>query len=253
MGTWGAAPAKRFGITKEIQKLIDMEFPTLRNSFLALALVAAAFSSSLLTACSTNTNSSQQPNATTTATDTSNQQPMNHGGMNHSMAMDLGTADANYDLRFIDAMIPHHQGAVEMANAARQKSQRPEIKKLADEIIKAQNQEISQMKQWRTAWYPKAGEQAMAYDAQQKKTVKMSSEQMQGMMMNMDLGAADAEFDLRFINAMIPHHEAAVVMAKDALQKSQRPEIKNLAQEIIKAQDTEINQMKQWRKAWYKK
>jgi len=50
---------------------------------------------------------------------------------------------------------------------------------------------------------------------------------------------------------MIPHHEAAVVIAKDALQKSQRPEIKNLAQEIIKAQDTEINQMKQWRKTWY--
>lgn len=239
-----------------------MQLPTLKNSFLALALVAASFSTSLLTACSTNTsqNSSQEPNAATTATDTSDKQSMNHNGgmmnhgdMNHSMTMDLGAADANYDLRFIDAMIPHHQGAVEMAKEAQQKSQRPEIKKLADDIIKAQNQEISQMKQWRTAWYPKQGAEAVAYDAQQKKTVKMSSQQMQGMMMNMDLGAADAQFDLRFINAMIPHHEAAVVMAKDAAQKSQRPEIKNLAQAIIKAQDTEINQMKQWRKAWYNK
>jgi uncharacterized protein (DUF305 family) len=237
-----------------------MQFPTLRNSFFALALVAASFSSSLLTACSTNISSSQEPNTATTTTDTSNQQHMNHGGgmmdhsgMHHGMTMDLGPADANYDLRFIDAMIPHHQGAVEMAKEAQQKSQRPEIKKLADEIIKAQNQEISQMKQWRTAWYPKQGAEAVAYDAQQKKTVPMSSQQMQAMMMNMDLGAADAEFDLRFINAMIPHHEAAVVMAKDAAQKSQRPEIKKLAQEIIKAQDTEINQMKQWRKAWYNK
>jgi uncharacterized protein (DUF305 family) len=237
-----------------------MQFPTLRNSFFALALVATSFSSSLLTACSTNISSSQEPNTATTTTDTSNQQHMNHGGgmmdhsgMHHGMTMDLGPADASYDLRFIDAMIPHHQGAVEMASVAQQKSQRPEIKKLADEIIKAQNQEISQMKQWRTTWYPKAGDQPVAYDAQQKKTVPMSSQHMQAMMMNMDLGAADAEFDLRFINAMIPHHEAAVVMAKDAAQKSQRPEIKNLAQEIIKAQDTEINQMKQWRKAWYNK
>ncbi|MBD2445915.1 DUF305 domain-containing protein [Nostoc sp. FACHB-152] len=237
-----------------------MQLPTLKNSFLALALLAASFSSSLLTACSTSISSSQEPNTATTTADTSNQQHMNHGGgmmdhsgMHHGMTMDLGPADANYDLRFIDAMIPHHQGAVEMASVAQQKSQRPEIKKLADEIIKAQNQEISQMKQWRTAWYPKAGNQAVAYDAQQKKTVNMSSQQMQAMMMNMDLGAADAQFDLRFINAMIPHHEAAVVMAKDAAQKSQRPEIKNLAQAIIKAQDTEINQMKQWRKAWYKK
>ncbi|OUL20449.1 DUF305 domain-containing protein [Nostoc sp. 106C] len=240
-----------------------MQLPTLKNNFLALSLIAiASFSGSVLTACSTteSQNRSQAPNATTTATDTSDKQPMNHdsgmhhsNGMNHSMAMDLGPADVNYDLRFIDAMIPHHQGATLMAKEAQQKSKRPEIKKLAGDIIKAQNQEISQMKNWRTAWYPKAGDKPMAYDAQQSQTVEMSSEQMQSMMMNMDLGAADAEFDLRFINAMIPHHEAAVTMAKDALQKSQRSEIRNLAQAIIKAQDTEINQMKQWRTAWYKK
>ncbi|OUL19376.1 DUF305 domain-containing protein [Nostoc sp. RF31YmG] len=234
-----------------------MQLPTLKNNFLALSLIAiASFSGSVLTACSTTEpqNRSQAPNATTTATDTSDKQPMNHdSGMHHSMAMDLGAADVNYDLRFIDAMIPHHQGATLMAKEAQQKSKRPEIKKLAGDIIKAQNQEISQMKNWRTAWYPKAGDKPMAYDAQQSQTVEMSSEQMQSMMMNMDLGAADAEFDLHFINAMIPHHEAAVTMAKDALQKSQRSEIRNLAQAIIKAQDAEINQMKQWRTAWYKK
>ncbi|MEH2273122.1 MAG: DUF305 domain-containing protein, partial [Nostoc sp.] len=192
-----------------------MQPSTLKNSFLSLTLVAiASFSSSVLTACSTTAsqNQSQAPNPNTTPTDTSDKQPMNHDGMmnhgsgmmNHSMAMDLGPADANYDLRFIDAMIPHHQGATVMAKPAQQKSKRPEIKKLADEIIKAQNQEITQMKQWRTAWYPKAGDKPVAYDAKQGKTVEMSSEQMQSMMMNMDLGAADAEFDLRFINAMIP-------------------------------------------------
>lgn len=169
------------------------------------------------------------------------------------MAMDLGPADANYDLRFIDGMIPHHQGAIVMAKEAQQQSKRPEIKKLADEIIKAQNQEISQMKRWRTAWYPKAGDKPMAYDSKMGHMMEMSSEQMQAMMMNMNLGAADKDFDLRFINAMIPHHEAAVTMAKDALKKSQRGEVKKLAQAIIKAQNTEINQMKQWRTAWYGK
>ncbi|WP_193199043.1 DUF305 domain-containing protein [Nostoc sp. MG11] len=232
-----------------------MQLPTLRNSFLTFALVAASFSSSLLTACSTTASQNQSQAPSTTATDSSDKQPMNHGSgmMNHSMVMDLGPADANYDLRFIDAMTPHHQGATVMAKEAQQKSKRPEIKKLADEIIKAQNQEITQMKQWRTAWYPQAGDKPVAYDAKMGHTMRMSPEQMQAMMMSMDLGAADGEFDLRFIEAMIPHHEAAVVMAKDALQKSQRPEIKNLAQEIIKAQNAEINQMKQWRKAWYTK
>jgi len=42
-----------------------------------------------------------------------------------------------------------------------------------------------------------------------------------------DLGTADAEFDLRFMNAMIEHHEGAITMAKDALSKSKRPKINN--------------------------
>ncbi|MDF5738696.1 MULTISPECIES: DUF305 domain-containing protein [unclassified Nostoc] len=224
-----------------------MQLLSLRNGFLALTLTAIASAGGLITACTDTASQkqSQAPNAT--ATNTSDKQ------MNHSMAMDLGPADANFDLRFLDAMIPHHQGAVEMAKEAQQKSKRPEIKKLADNIIKSQNQEITQMKQWRQAWYPKAGDKPMAYDSQMGHMMEMSSDQTKAMMMSQDLGAADAEFDLRFINAMIPHHEGAVTMAKDVLSKSQRPEIKQLAQEIIKAQNTEIKQMQQWRKAWYNK
>ena len=93
----------------------------------------------------------------------------------------------------------------------------------------------------------------MAHNAQIGHMMEMSSEQMNSMLMNMDLGAANAQFDLRFINAMIPHHQGAITMAQDALGKSKRPEIKQLAQEIIKAQEVEIKQMQQWRQAWYKK
>ncbi|WP_375467879.1 DUF305 domain-containing protein [uncultured Nostoc sp.] len=224
-----------------------MQLLSLRNGFLALTLTAIASGGGLITACSNTAsqNQSQTPNAT--VTNVSDKQ------MNHSMAMDLGPADANFDLRFIDAMIPHHQGAVEMAKEAQQKSKRPEIKKLADNIIKSQDQEITQMKQWRQAWYPKAGDKPMAYDSQMGHMMEMSSDQTKAMMMSQDLGAADAEFDLRFINAMIPHHEGAVTMAKDVLGKSKRPEIKQLGEEIIKAQNTEIKQMQQWRKTWYNK
>jgi uncharacterized protein (DUF305 family) len=50
---------------------------------------------------------------------------------------------------------------------------------------------------------------------------------------------------------MIPHHEGALVMAKDALAKSDRPEIKQLAQAILDSQQREIDQMQQWKKEWY--
>ena len=59
--------------------------------------------------------------------------------------------------------------------------------------------------------------------------------------------------DVDFLAMMIPHHEGAVVMANDAWQKSKRPEIQKLAQNIIGSQKNEIEQMQQWRKTWYGK
>jgi len=177
---------------------------------------------------------------------------MNYGNMG-GMSMELGTADPNFDLRFIDGMTPHHQGALVMAKEALQKSKRPEIRKLAEAIIKAQDKEIAQMQQWRKSWYPKASSTPMAWNSKMGHMMSMSKEQKQGMMMNMDLGAADSSFDLRFINAMLPHHEGALEMAKEAQNKSKRPEIKKLAQEILTSQQAEIDQMKQWRKSWYGK
>jgi uncharacterized protein (DUF305 family) len=173
--------------------------------------------------------------------------PMNHG----SMSMDLGPADESFDLRFIDAMILHHQGAVEMAQEALEKSSRPEIQELAQSIIDGQEQEISQMQEWRQAWYPDAPAEPVAFDTTMGHTMAMPKAMQDGMMMSGDLGAADEEFDLRFINAMIPHHEGAVVMAQEVLEKSNRPEVKELAQAIIDAQQPEIDQMTQWRQAWY--
>jgi uncharacterized protein (DUF305 family) len=70
-------------------------------------------------------------------------------------------------------------------------------------------------------------------------------------MMKEHLGKADAQYDERFIDMMIPHHQGAITMAKDALQKSQHPEIKKMAQNIIDSQQKEIDNLKTWRKKWY--
>lgn len=230
----------------------------LKTSFLTFSLVALASLTGLsLNACSQNS----QTNSTVPAEQNSTKNTPASGAevaqksdqkTAHNMGkMDLGPADANYDLRFIDAMIPHHQGAVEMAKQAQQKSTRPEIKKLADDIIKAQEKEIQEMQQWRKQWYPQASSQPMMHSHNGQMT-PMSDDMHNQMMMQMNLGAADAEFDLRFINAMIPHHEGAITMAQDVLNKSKRPEMKQLAEDIISSQKAEIDQMKQWRDTWYK-
>ncbi|HEY9827276.1 MAG TPA: DUF305 domain-containing protein [Stenomitos sp.] len=238
----------------------------LKAKCLGMLVASIAAVSTLLNACTTNDqNQAQTPNAQASSSITiaNNPHPMDHSdmkreGMNdgdmHSMDIDLGPADAEYDLRFIDAMIPHHRGAINMANEALQKSKRPEIQTLARNIIKAQNREENDlMQKWRKAWYPKASETPMTYDTQMGKMMPMSVEQINSMMMKMDLGAADANFDLRFMDAMIPHHEGAIAMAKDALNKAQHPELRQLAHEIIASQQAEIDQMKKWRKTWYGK
>jgi uncharacterized protein (DUF305 family) len=58
----------------------------------------------------------------------------------------------DFDKAFIEEMIPHHQMAVMMANMLRSQTQRPEMKKLADDIITAQTKEIEEMRSWYKDW-----------------------------------------------------------------------------------------------------
>lgn len=63
--------------------------------------------------------------------------------------------------------------------------------------------------------------------------------------------AASAPYDAQFIDGMTIHHQGAVSMAEQALKESQRPEITQLAQNIIATQSAEITQMAAWRAQWY--
>lgn len=75
---------------------------------------------------------------------------------------------------------------------------------------------------------------------------------MQDMMANLE-GKTGAEFDKAFLSEMIMHHEGAVVMAEAVLISSKRPELIQLAKDIISAQTTEIKTMKDWQMMWFSK
>ncbi len=164
--------------------------------------------------------------------------PMNHSGMKS----DANAASAPYDLQFIDTMSAHHTGAVEMAKMVDGRTQNPHLKKFAADIIRDQEKEIAQMKDWRAKWF--AG-----------KPAAMNME-MPGMAdsMKMDMAklstAKNKDLDLAFIEMMTSHHAGAVLMAKEALQKSEKAEIKTLATQIIKAQEAEIKMMQGWKTGW---
>ena len=75
--------------------------------------------------------------------------------------------------------------------------------------------------------------------------------QMMNKMMVDHLGENDPEYEARFIDMMVPHHEGAVMMAQHALEHANRDELKKMSKKMIQDQQKEIDQLKQWRKEWY--
>jgi uncharacterized protein (DUF305 family) len=63
-----------------------------------------------------------------------------------------GKTGDEFDKAFINEMIAHHQVAVDMANLAKTTAKHDEIKKMCDDVIKAQSAEIETMKKWKTTW-----------------------------------------------------------------------------------------------------
>ncbi len=59
------------------------------------------------------------------------------------------------------------------------------------------------------------------------------------------------EFDQMYIDMMIPHHQGAIRMARAELDNGSNAELTELAQAIIDAQASEIDQMKTWRVEWF--
>jgi uncharacterized protein (DUF305 family) len=158
-----------------------------------------------------------------------------------------------------------------MAQVALSRAEHPEIRTLAEDIIASQSAEIEQMRSWRDQWYPDAPTMPMMDMGQMMAMMGQMMGEMpggmmgtpgampgpggMGMIMDMEqemarLCATTEGFDLAFIEAMIPHHQMAVMMAQVTLEWAEHPELKSLAQAIIGAQQSEIDQMQTWRAAW---
>jgi uncharacterized protein (DUF305 family) len=170
---------------------------------------------------------------------------MDHGSMgmgSGGMAGEMVRENGKYsDRAFIDAMVPHHQGAIDMAEVALKNAEHEGIKELSRNITSTQQAEMQELKAIKQQEFGTS-----------KVPMEMSAQEMQMMgMTDPDELANKDPFDKAFIDAMIPHHRSAIEMAKVAREESEIPEIKELAENIMSAQQKEIELMTRWRQQWY--
>ena len=134
---------------------------------------------------------------------------------------------------FVLGMIPHHQEAVDVALVVLERAERAEVRALAEAIVATQADEIAVLEAWRSAWYPTAT--APAYVP---------------MMQPLDGLDPDA-VDRTFASDMIHHHAMAIGMAEAVLAlDGVRPEVADLAHDVIRVQTEEIATLRGWLRAW---
>lgn len=193
------------------------------------------------------------------------QHPAGHGDMDKK-GQGMKMSDAPYDLQYIDMMIAHHQMGIDMAKMAQNKASQAELKAFAMKITDDQQKDTDQLQKWRDEWYagkPKSNHMNMPgmsgaskpkMDMEKSKSDHANMPGMSGMKMpQMDMSKLEAasgnEFDLMFIDMMVPHHQMAIDMSKDALKKAEHAQLKTFARTTIDKQQKEKAQLSKWRAA----
>lgn len=145
------------------------------------------------------------------------------------------------DVRFAEAMIPHHRQALEMAGLAAARTGDPLVTAVADRVLDGQRPEIAVMESWlrslgRTA--PPAHDHGTG--DQEMSGYGMASEAE----LNRLRTARGRAFDALFLALMIRHHEGAVSMAAQELRRGRDRAMRAMAQDVVSGQQIEIARMR---------
>lgn len=142
-----------------------------------------------------------------------------------------------FEVRFLTSMIDHHYAAIKMAELCEGRTVHPELQVVCEEIIAAQQQEISTMQSWLADWYGVTKEPELDRQAQRmiQHLAKLTGE----------------EFEKAFMKSMIEHHSVAIVQSLECLHRAYHADMINMCSMMIAAQAEEIAMMRLWLCQWY--
>lgn len=149
-----------------------------------------------------------------------------------------------FDLAYIDMMIPHHESVIALAEVALPELNDPRLVEIAEAIIATQSIENEMMRDLRSEWY--GDTEHVTMDGMMQAMPGMGAD-MAVMNQQMDSSWQVSNFcsaenkDVAFIDQIIPHHQMAIDVSEDALERATHPELIDIAEAVIEAQQTEID------------
>lgn len=140
------------------------------------------------------------------------------------------------DLDFMAQMIPHHQGAIDMAEYEISHGRNKEMIQLAKSISAEQSNDIQAVKLLISQLPDDAKKAGNSFN-------NAMVQSMNVMMKNMPLNDKLIDVDKAFAMVMIPHHQAAIDMAIALIQYSSSKQVSTFAKQLISEEQIEIEQM----------
>lgn len=170
------------------------------------------------------------------AVGTTRSEGMTAGMSGTSAMMGMPGMEVTDEFEYLTMMIPHHEEAIRAAEVLKAGTDRPDMLEFAQGIIDTQTREVAQMRSWLAAWYP-GRDTAVDYTP----------------MMRDLTGLRGDALDQAFLEDMIPHHMAAVMMSQQLLMAglADHTEVEPFAQSIRDSQRAEIMTMRGWLSEWF--
>jgi uncharacterized protein (DUF305 family) len=144
------------------------------------------------------------------------------------------------DVAFVNAMIPHHEQAVDSADLALARAERRQLERLAREIIQSQSVELTTLRTVRDVL------QEAGVD---ERDLGLSEDEM-GTHDDPTALRNAKDFDCAFLEMMIPHHAGAIRIARAELESGIHAELRRMSEDIIDLQGFELQQMRRYQRRW---
>lgn len=144
---------------------------------------------------------------------------------------------AQYEVDFMQQMIDHHTMAAVMGTVCLPRAVHDELRQTCTDIITSQGREIVTMESWLVRWYSQFSVPSLT-SGEIHQVAQLAS--LRG-----------GEFEMAFMQQMSMHHEMAIEMAQTCVAQAYHGDLVNLCQNVITAQQDEIQQMQTWLCDWY--